>query len=178
MEQLSIGDSEMLALHVRDMAGGAGARAAGTQPNTQPARPQQAGGGLPDAETMRLQMLGNPEMIEALNAQRPDLAAAITDPARFAAIYRQMGNQESEEQARRRQYIEDLNADPFDIEAQTRIAEMIRQERVQENLQNAIEHSPEGQLISRCQNCYSTDCRKFSGVCTCCTSMSRSTDTR
>jgi len=43
----------------------------------------------------------------------------------------------------RQQQINDLNADPFDIQAQMRIAEMIREERVQENLQNAIEHNPE-----------------------------------
>jgi DNA damage-inducible protein 1 len=30
-----------------------------------------------------------------------------------------------------------------------RIAEMIREERVQENLQNAIEHNPEGEFSSR-----------------------------
>lgn len=55
-----------------------------------------------------------------------------------------MQNQERDAQMRRRQHIADLNADPFDVEAQTRIAEMIREERVQENLQNAIEHNPEG----------------------------------
>jgi DNA damage-inducible protein 1 len=77
---------------------------------------------------------------------RPELAAVIDSPERFAQVLRQMQEQEREEQMRRRQQIADLNADPFDIDAQMRIAEMIREERVQENLQNAIEHNPEGEF--------------------------------
>jgi DNA damage-inducible protein 1 len=147
MEQLHIGDGEMLALHVRDMAG-SGARAA-TQPQAQPSRPQQTsqrgGQGYPDPETIRLQLLGNPEMRQQAISQRPELGPVIDSPERFAAVLRQMQDHEREEQNRRRQQIADLNADPFDIDAQMRIAEMIREERVQENLQNAIEHNPEGQ---------------------------------
>jgi len=144
MEQLQIGDGEMLALHVRDMVGSAGLPAG--QRQAQPARqqPSQRGGqGFPDPETIRLQLLGNPEMRQQAISQRPELAAVIDSPERFAQVLRQMQEQEREEQMRRRQQIADLNADPFDIDAQMRIAEMIREERVQENLQNAIEHNPE-----------------------------------
>lgn len=145
MEQLRIGDGEMLAVHVRDMSRGAGAGVAA--PPSQPARQasQQARGGVPDSETIRLQLLGNPEMRQQAINQRPELAAVLESPERFAQALQQMQNQEREEQNRRRQQIADLNADQFDIDAQTRIEEMIRQERVQENLQNAIEHNPEGQ---------------------------------
>jgi DNA damage-inducible protein 1 len=80
---------------------------------------------------------------EALRAQ-PELAAAIENPERFAQLFRQMQDQERRERMMRQQRIAALNADPFDVEAQMRIAEMIREERVQENLQNAIEHNPEG----------------------------------
>ncbi|TVY22444.1 DNA damage-inducible protein [Lachnellula hyalina] len=142
MDQLQIGDGEMLALHVRDMA-----RAAprASQPARQQAAPQPRGGqgGSPDPETIRLQLLGNPEMRAQAVSQKPELAAVIDSPERFAQLFRTWQDTERDEQARRRQHIADLNADPFDIEAQTRIAEMIREERVQENLQNAIEHNPE-----------------------------------
>jgi DNA damage-inducible protein 1 len=146
MEQLQIGDGEMLALHVRDMVG---SQPAG-QRQAQSARqqPTQRGGGqgFPDPETIRLQLLGNPQMRQQAMSTRPELAAVIDSPERFAQVLRQMQEQEREEQMRRRQQIADLNADPFDIDAQMRIAEMIREERVQENLQNAIEHNPEGEF--------------------------------
>lgn len=145
MEQLQIGDGEMLALHVRDMVGSTGQPAG--QRQSQPTRQQssQRGGqSFPDPETIRLQLLGNPEMRQQAISQRPELAAVIDSPERFAQVLRQMQEQEREEQMRRRQQIAALNADPFDIDAQMRIAEMIREERVQENLQNAIEHNPEG----------------------------------
>ncbi|EPE31294.1 Acid protease [Glarea lozoyensis ATCC 20868] len=135
MEQLQIGDGEMLALHVRDMA--APRR---PQPAAQ-AAPQQRDGA--DPETLRLRLLGDPAIRQQAANQQPELAAAAEDPQRFAQLFRQMQDSERQEQERRRQHIADLNADPFDIDAQMRIAEMIREERVQENLQNAIEHNPE-----------------------------------
>lgn len=55
-----------------------------------------------------------------------------------------MQDRAREEQLARAREIQALNADPFDIEAQTRIAEIIRAEQVQENLHNAMEHNPEG----------------------------------
>jgi DNA damage-inducible protein 1 len=148
MEQLQIGDGEMLALHVRDMVGSQPAGPRQAQPTRQ--QPSQRGGqGFPDPETIRLQLLGNPEMRQQAISQRPELAAVIDSPERFAQVLRQMQEQERDDQMRRRQQIADLNADPFDIDAQMRIAEMIREERVQENLQNAIEHNPEGEFPVR-----------------------------
>jgi DNA damage-inducible protein 1 len=139
MEQLQIGDGEMLALHVRDMA---------AQRRPQPASqaaPQQRDS--QDPETLRLRLLGDPAIRQQAASQQPELAAAAEDPQRFAQLFRQMQDSERQEQERRRQHIADLNADPFDIDAQMRIAEMIREERVQENLQNAIEYNPEGEFL-------------------------------
>lgn len=141
MDQLQIIDGDMLALHVRDIIGNTGV----PQPNLaqQPAR-RPANRDEQDPEVIRLQLLGNPRMRQEVRRAQPELADAVENPQRFAQLFRQMQDQERRERMMRQQQIADLNADPFDVDAQMRIAEMIREERVQENLQNAIEHNPEG----------------------------------
>jgi DNA damage-inducible protein 1 len=70
--------------------------------------------------------------------------AALEDPQRFARLFADSLDREQRERNERQRQIQLLNADPFDIDAQARIEEIIRQERVMENLQNAMEHNPEG----------------------------------
>ena len=148
MEELQIGDGEMLAVHVRDMRGSTGVPAQPPRPQqaqqAQPQQPQQPGRGQPDPEFLRLQVLGNPAMRQQVEMQNPQLAAALEDPAQFAQILRSGQEREQRERLERQREIERLNEDPFNVENQRRIEEMIRQERVMENLQNAMEHNPEG----------------------------------
>jgi DNA damage-inducible protein 1 len=136
MEQLAIHDGELLALHVRDMRGSTGV------PETRRATQQR--GLRADPEMLRLQLLGSPATRAELQRTNPELAVALDDPERFAQLIR--GNDERERRARleRQQQIQRLNDDPFDQEKQKMIEEMIRQERVMENLQSAMEHNPEG----------------------------------
>jgi DNA damage-inducible protein 1 len=149
MEQLQIGDGEMLALHIRDMQGNTGVpdngrRAGATVGAQQRRRPDMQ----QDPELIRLQILGNPALRAEAQRQQPELAAALEDPQRFAQIFNQSYDRERREREERQRQIERLNADPFDIEAQAKIEEMIRQERVMENLQNAMEHNPEGRTTA------------------------------
>lgn len=138
MEQLQIGDGELLAIHVREVTSG--------QLSDHTRIPQARDGRqrYPDPETIRLHLLGNPIAREQAITQRPELADVLDSPERFVSMLRQISEQERQDQARRHQQIAQLNADPFDVEAQAKIEEIIREERVQENLQNAIEHNPEG----------------------------------
>ncbi|KAI0080834.1 hypothetical protein K474DRAFT_100659 [Panus rudis PR-1116 ss-1] len=113
-----------------------------------------------DAEMMRLQVLGDPVLMQQLREVRttssiifrftvlnvllckanPELAAAAqTNPARFAELLRQTRSRHSEADLE----IARLNADPFDVEAQRRIEEAIRQQAVLENMEHAMEYSPE-----------------------------------
>ncbi|UKZ73992.1 DNA damage-inducible protein 1 [Trichoderma virens FT-333] len=135
MEQLQIGDGDMLAVHVRDMRGSTGPpESAGRPPAAAPEN---------DTEMLRLQILGDPAVRQQLSRQHPELAAAIEDPARFRRIFLDSQDRERREREMRQREIERLNEDPFNVENQRRIEEMIRQERVMENLQNAMEHNPE-----------------------------------
>jgi DNA damage-inducible protein 1 len=151
MEQLQIGDGDMLAVHVRDMRGSTGppeaagqTRAAARQQPNAAASATAAAGTENDTEMLRLQILGDPAVRQQLSRQHPELAAALEDPARFRRIFLDSQDRERREREMRQREIERLNEDPFNVENQTRIEEMIRQERVMENLQNAMEHNPEG----------------------------------
>lgn len=142
MEQLQIADGEMLALHVRDMRGSTGVPAAATREQEPQRAPMDQ-----DPELVRLQLLGSPpEYRDELRRTQPQLAQALDDPARFASAFRDVYDRERQERAGRQRQIAALNADPFDIAAQGKIAEIIRQEQVMENLQNAMEHNPEGKV--------------------------------
>jgi hypothetical protein len=70
-------------------------------------------------------------------------AAAENDPAKFRQFLHQMASMQ--ESARMQQQHESaaLNADPFNIEAQRKIEEAIRQEAVLENMEQAMEQMPE-----------------------------------
>jgi DNA damage-inducible protein 1 len=146
MQELGIADGDMLALHVRDMRGTTGVPApGGGRARAQPSAPR--GGARPpaqDPELVRLQVLGNAHLRAELANQQPEIAAALDDPQRFAQLFNASLDRDQRERAERQQMIQRLNDDPFDVEAQARIEEMIRQERVMENLQNAMEHNPEG----------------------------------
>lgn len=98
-----------------------------------------------DAETMRLQLLGDPNLMAQIEAARPEVAsAARDDPARFAELLRQTRTTQQHAAAlQAQQEINLLNADPFDVEAQRKIEEQIRQQAVLDNMEHAIEYSPE-----------------------------------
>ncbi|KAF9450167.1 hypothetical protein P691DRAFT_497091 [Macrolepiota fuliginosa MF-IS2] len=104
-------------------------------------------GGRPieqDAEMMRLQILGDPHLMQQLREAQPEIAnAAQNDPSRFAALLRQTRERQDHAELQRQHEIERLNADPFDIEAQRKIEEAIRQQAVLENMEHALEFSPE-----------------------------------
>ena len=183
MEELQISDGEMLAVHVRDMRGSSknvpqnqGSQAA--QDSQQQAARRRPG--EQDPEMIRLQVLGNQQLRQQLAQSHPELAAAVDNPARFASILEDSQDRERRERLERQREIERLNDDPFNMDNQLKIEEMIRQERVMENLQNAMEHNPEGEKPSTLpgQHCKLTLEMQYSAEYTCYTLMLRSTATR
>ncbi|KAG8901832.1 DNA damage-inducible protein 1 [Tulasnella sp. 408] len=97
-----------------------------------------------DAEMMRLQLLGDPQLLRQLQQTQPELVeAARNNPQRFAQLLSETRRKHQDVELARQREIAALNMDPFNIEAQKKIEEAIRMEAVMENLEHAMEFSPE-----------------------------------
>jgi DNA damage-inducible protein 1 len=117
-----------------------------------------------DSEMMRLQLLGNPDLMRQIQEvvslslghyeaepdyplctqTQPEIAAAAqSNPTRFAELLRQTRERQYQAELEQQREIMRLNANPFDVEAQRRIEESIRQQAVIENMEHALEYVPE-----------------------------------
>lgn len=103
--------------------------------------------GESEIEMTRISILSNPGAMTQVREQRPALAEAINDSARFRQVWLDMIQEDEEREHERQEQMRLLNEDPFNIDAQRKIEEMIRQQSVQENLQHAYEHNPEGESL-------------------------------
>jgi DNA damage-inducible protein 1 len=146
MQDLNIGNGEMLAMHVRDVSRPRNPPSSGGASRLPGRSGQTQGAGALDPETLRLRVAGDPRARADVQSQHPQLAAVIDDPQRWREVYLQVQHQQANMDLSRQREIAALNDDPFNMEAQAKIAEIIRQEAVMENLQSAMEHNPEGRL--------------------------------
>eukprot|EP00750_Incisomonas_marina_P002123 INCI12094.1.p1 GENE.INCI12094.1~~INCI12094.1.p1 ORF type:complete len:593 (-),score=127.39 INCI12094.1:80-1858(-) len=102
-----------------------------------------------DPKILREIIRVNPPMLRQLEHGNPELASAVgqDDPQVFVDVMRR---QTQERQQRQRQQQQELAAlyrrveeDPFDVEAQKKVEEIIRARNVESNHQLAREHLPE-----------------------------------
>ncbi|KAF9952757.1 DNA damage-inducible protein 1 [Mortierella alpina] len=123
---------------------GSGVRTGGGGPSVHPGQISQGGGDPHNAEQIRQHLISNPAMLRQLQETQPELAeAAQNNPNRFHEMIRELDVQRRSAETARRQEINQLNADPFDMEAQRRIEEAIRLENVAANMEAAMEYNPE-----------------------------------
>ncbi len=110
--------------------------------NVNPAPPPHQQIDPNDPEVIRRHFLSHPSELDMLREQNPPLAQALE--SRNPELFRQVLH--SHTQAVReveRQRIRMLSADPLDPENQNRIAQDIQQKNIEENMQAAIEYTPE-----------------------------------
>nr|XP_046167523.1 uncharacterized protein LOC124003379 isoform X1 [Oncorhynchus gorbuscha] len=104
--------------------------------------------GLDDPALLQQMLLANPHELSLLKERNPPLAEALLsgDLERFTKV---LLEQQQDRARREQERIRLLTADPFDMEAQAKIEEDIRQHNVEENMTIAMEEAPEsfGQVV-------------------------------
>jgi len=150
LTELSIGNGDMIGMRVKAQ-----------RPTDQPAQQQRPSqqttslGGRSDsdmAEGLRMQAISNAQFLAQMRNQTPALAEAVNDSTRFRSVYEDMTRAKREADAEKERMIARLNDDPFDVEAQTKIEEMIREENVMRNYDDAVENAPEGETYYHAQS--------------------------
>ena len=101
---------------------------------------------LSRAQYIKEKYLNNPEALDRLLTDNPELAEAIVaddDKKVYEFVRRQTNKNESEYNRLHAEYYRLANADPNDAEAQKKIEKLIKQKNIYENYQYAFEHLPE-----------------------------------
>jgi len=102
----------------------------------------------PDPEGVRQQLLLNPQAQADLRNRDPELADAVNDANRWRETFTMRQQQSQNAERERQNQIQLLNEDPFNVDAQRKIEELIRQDRVVENLEKAYNENPEGMMAT------------------------------
>ncbi|KAG3282220.1 hypothetical protein H1C71_032816 [Ictidomys tridecemlineatus] len=99
-------------------------------------------------------LLANPHELSLLKERNPPLAEALLsgDLDKFSRV---LVEQQQDRARREQERIRLFSADPFDLEAQAKIEEDIRQQNIEENMTIAMEEAPEsfGQVVMLYINC-------------------------
>ena len=114
---------------------------------TIPQQSAQSSSAGQSAQHIRDTLLSNPEQIALLKINNPRLAEALEAGLQeFTQVLETQQRARSDEERRR---IRMLLADPFDSEAQRMIADEIRQQQIDSNMETAMEYLPEsfGQVL-------------------------------
>uniref|UniRef100_A0A8D0G7X9 Ubiquitin-like domain-containing protein n=1 Tax=Sphenodon punctatus TaxID=8508 RepID=A0A8D0G7X9_SPHPU len=119
-------------------------------PPDAPTSPQ----GLDNPALLRDMLLANPHELSLLKERNPPLAEALLsgDLEKFTQV---LVEQQQDRARREQERIRLFSADPFDLEAQAKIEEDIRQQNIEENMTIAMEEAPEsfGQVVMLYINC-------------------------
>ncbi|XP_015681276.1 protein DDI1 homolog 2 [Protobothrops mucrosquamatus] len=119
-----------------------------------PPEPPSIPQGLDNPALLRAMLLANPHELSLLKERNPPLAEALLsgDLEKFTQV---LVEQQQDRARREQERIRLFSADPFDLEAQAKIEEEIRQQNIEENMTIAMEEAPEsfGQVVMLYINC-------------------------
>ncbi|KIX02227.1 uncharacterized protein Z518_08166 [Rhinocladiella mackenziei CBS 650.93] len=138
LSQMNIHEGDVVAMGIQ--ASRPRSRPAQDDPTPRPAQRTRSGN---DPEQLRLRILGDPVVMAECRRQDPELAAASADRQQFHQLWNRRQREIEQAQREKEEQIALLEADSFNVEAQRKIEEFIRQERVNENIQKAMEENPE-----------------------------------
>merc|ERR1719445_2861092 len=128
---------------------GAGAGAGPSRAPPAPSRPDSE-----DPAYIREMLLANPDQLAMLKQNNPSLSEALNSGSleEFSKVLKEQQQARREKEAQR---LRMLNSDPFDLEAQRLIAKEIEQKNIDQNMEMAMEASPEsfGSVIMLYINC-------------------------
>ncbi|XP_020756038.2 protein DDI1 homolog 1 [Odocoileus virginianus] len=112
------------------------------------------GQGLGSPALVRSMLLSSPHDMSLLKERNPALAEALLSGS-LESFSRVLMEQQRERALREQERLRLFSADPFDLEAQARIEEEIRQQNIEENMSMAMEEAPEsfGQVAMLYINC-------------------------
>lgn len=122
---------------------------------------QQPAAVTDDVEQLRRYILSNPPFQRQLAQTHPEMLAAASQPpsdprfAQLVADFQRQLTDRSSIEAEKAALYRQLAQDPFNVEAQRRIEELIQQENIEQNMEQALEHHPEsfGQVQMLYVNC-------------------------
>ncbi|KAK9907288.1 hypothetical protein WJX75_000726 [Coccomyxa subellipsoidea] len=135
-------DQDLVVLTRRTQAAQPSTAAAAPPPRQHQDFSTEPDGALEDPQSFINLARSTPQVMAGLP---PHLQQAVNqnDVETLQRFFRQMRAHKLAAERERQAEMELLAADPFDIEAQAKIAERIRQAQVEENYQTAYEHMPE-----------------------------------
>merc|ERR1719348_1939147 len=107
-----------------------------------------------DPAWIREMLQANPDQLAQLKQNNPRLAEAL-ESGNLEEFSKVLSEQQVARREREAQRLRMLNADPFDLEAQRMIAQEIEQKNIDQNMELAMEASPEsfGSVIMLYINC-------------------------
>ncbi|XP_057606479.1 protein DDI1 homolog 1 [Hippopotamus amphibius kiboko] len=110
--------------------------------------------GLDSPALIRSMLLSNPHDLSLLKERNPALAEALLR-GNLDTFSQVLMEQQRERALREQERLRLYSADPFDLEAQAKIEEEIRQQNIEENMNIAMEEAPEsfGQVAMLYINC-------------------------